>query len=76
MIEIFFYCSTDLQSLLKTFYQTKWQKIIHGMLILLLLKEISNNISVRFVNTLRVYENMCSDYDSSWHIEKKLDRSK
>lgn len=46
------------------------------MLILLLLKEISNNISVRFVNTLRVYENMCSDCDSSWHIEKKLDRSK
>lgn len=48
------------------------------MLILLLLKEISNNNSVRFVNTLRVYENMCtgSEYDSSWHIEKKLDRSK
>lgn len=42
------------------------------MLILLLLKEIGNNISVRFVNTLRVYENMCSDYDSSWHIEKNL----
>lgn len=46
------------------------------MLILFLLKEISNNILVRFFNIFRVYENVCSDYDFFWYIEKKFDRLK